>query len=263
MSEFLTEDNLHSKLEKLFPKAQEIKRNKKRGMDYVISIKANDVPPKIENIIEECIESDCSYADEEYEIEDNWEIYIEYDGHHHFSDNGQVIKDKQNGGFSSLKRMGCEELILRIPYFVQLNKEINQHWFGLDLDLSDDYKHGFIDKYTILPSRFCRGGENAFKEHMNNLPLKVAIDIYNSLKTKVKSNNFDAVGSKYLWKYMIEKFDKETFDLIKPVLNTCPISGDTIITEKFYKHALPHDLDKVMHCSLATFYFNCLNSEDN
>src|SRR5690606_16993693 len=104
-------------------------------------------------------------------------IIIEFDGYHHFTDNGVIQKD-------ILKDLKAEELgitLIRIPYFIQLNdsRAINSiigDVYGIDDYRLDsyfrdmvDYPHGFIARNAALPGKFTELGLARYNAYLNNL----------------------------------------------------------------------------------------------
>jgi hypothetical protein len=75
---------------------------------------------------------------------------IEYDGHLHYTDFKVICRDREVEHICSL--LGFK--LIRIPYFVQLTNSTLRYFFGnIDLSISQNYAHGFIDS-SIFPSYF-------------------------------------------------------------------------------------------------------------
>lgn len=97
-------------------------------------------------------------------VNDYYKMVVEFDGYFHFSSSKTIIRDKEKDKiFNELNYK-----IIRIPYFVQLDKFGVNYYFKLNCEFNN-YKHGFIDKKAFLPSDFCSLGLLKFKEIMINL----------------------------------------------------------------------------------------------
>lgn len=144
---------------------------------------------------------------------DDWEedlpetitLYIEFDGHYHYTSNSQVSKDDWAPVWELI---GCEELSLRIPYWVQLDREMTLLYFGVAKDYSNAFPHGFVSSKVVLPERFCYQGEVRLLNEMAALPLNVSLQVYQSLLTKAEKLGAMRVASKHLWYHLVKNFDQ-------------------------------------------------------
>ena len=111
-------------------------------------------------------------------------LVVEYDGFQHYTDPLVIIKDKYN--IEILKSLGYT--VIRIPYYIQLDKYTIKHYFDLDYNniLYETYNdHGFIHPLATLPSYFCEHGINKFKYDLKTLPKNIVDCIINSLKYRL------------------------------------------------------------------------------
>ena len=107
---------------------------------------------------------------------DELKLIVEFDGFQHYTKTKQIVKDyRKDHVFNNL---GYK--IIRIPYFVQLSKEMIKHYFDIEIDEWDHYPHGFIDKKAVLPEDYCLIGVERFLDNLCNLPVKLHLDIANS-----------------------------------------------------------------------------------
>lgn len=125
---------------------------------------------------------------------DELNLIVEFDGHLHFTGSGMIFADaKKDEVYSS---MGYD--IIRIPYFVQLDDEMQAYYFGRYTDRKFDtsskfYPHGFIDKNAVLPADFCSLGVKRFSGILFKLPNTIVADIRKSLDNKIQSGKPDSL----------------------------------------------------------------------
>lgn len=89
-------------------------------------------------------------------------LIVEYDGNSHYMKAKTILDDQKKteiiiaAGFK----------IIRIPYFVQLDKQVMKNLFSNYMIEEPydyvDYPHGFIDKNVFLPADFCSLGIRRF-----------------------------------------------------------------------------------------------------
>ena len=106
-------------------------------------------------------------------------LIIEFDGYRHYSNSSVIINDM-------IKR-NCYHMIgykiVRIPYFVQLNKAAVIHFFGdqVESNTETDYPSGFWDDSCMLPCDYCEMGIRRFVKEMNEIYPIIKLDITYSL----------------------------------------------------------------------------------
>lgn len=115
---------------------------------------------------------------------DDLMLIIEFDGYKHYNSSKVILNDS----IKNKVYINLGYTIIRIPYFIQLDKRIIELLFGdLVKDKSDfnNYPHGFIDKNALLPADFCILGMYRFMDDQVKFSA-VLEDIINSLNNKVK-----------------------------------------------------------------------------
>lgn len=200
-TDYLTEENLYNILLTLFPNEQIEKQYyfKSVKIDFGIVFKNNNI--FLENVLK-------------LDSITNKKILIEFDGHFHYTDTAQTVKDLYMGlGLSKWNKIKDDIYGIRIPYFIQLDEQISKHIFGIDYKLND-YKHGFIEKKAVMPCRFCNYGEKRFVKDLKNVPFNVGKEVFDNLliryeKTKKPiqtSMSYDTFESltKYFYKDIYE-----------------------------------------------------------
>lgn len=106
--------------------------------------------------------------------------YVEFDGSQHYCNANAIWRDHRKDKIVS--DAGFQTI--RIPYWVQLTTQTMNFYFGLDVDIDQDYPHGFIDKKAELPASFCEMGISRFVTEFNALPNNVKADVAISLQKK-------------------------------------------------------------------------------
>jgi len=89
-------------------------------------------------------------------------LVVEYDGPTHYTSAKTILNDHYKDDVYS--KMGIK--IIRIPYFIQLDTDTVEYFFGIKDWISPEeiiYPHGFIDKKTILPANYCSLGVAKWK----------------------------------------------------------------------------------------------------
>lgn len=116
-------------------------------------------------------------------------LIIEFDGdsgkNGHYTDPFVILKDNEN--YKTLTELGYK--IIRIPFYVQLNKDVIKYFFDLNYDgmLYDTVNdHGFMHPLCVLPSQFCEHGIDKLVYDLHNLPTEIVKDIIKSLKFRLQ-----------------------------------------------------------------------------
>jgi hypothetical protein len=105
---------------------------------------------------------------------------VEYDGPTHYSDNDTILRDEKKNKIAN----DNDFVIIRIPYFIQLDNITFKYYFGFDYNIETSFPHGFITtKY--FPSHFVSRGIRRFEKELLSSPVKKQILI--SLKNQVKN----------------------------------------------------------------------------
>lgn len=120
-------------------------------------------------------------------------LIVEFDGYRHFSSAKQIMSDKCKNEIAS--NLGFK--LIRIPYFVQLDREVIEFYFKDILSNKqtfNNYPHGFIDPKAMLPADFCELGQKEFIKFMRITEGTLFNKcIKNNLKELISKNNKEIV----------------------------------------------------------------------
>lgn len=124
----------------------------------------------------------------------NNNIYIvEFDGDQHFRDSLIIKSDDIKDEIAK----SLNYITIRIPYFIQLTNETFKYYFNFiqkDINITQNYKHGFIDKKAKLPASFCELGKEKYNKIFESCPRNIQKEILSSLQLKAKE-----FGNKYVY----------------------------------------------------------------
>ncbi len=127
-------------------------------------------------------------------------LIIEFDGYGHYNQPDNILVDGLKDGV--YQDMGYE--IVRIPYFIQISKEVVNLLFDKDVNIEQVYPHGFIDSKSMLPAYFCELGIKRFQRDLDRFDI-VKDDIIKSLDDKYEEyGNINFVLPPSLHKLLIE-----------------------------------------------------------
>jgi len=93
-------------------------------------------------------------------------VLVEYDGDEHYRDALKIKADREKDQLAQANRMR----MVRIPYWVQLDNVTAQHYFGLSVEIQQNFPHGFITT-KLFPASFCELGVQRFNRELAYLPL--------------------------------------------------------------------------------------------
>lgn len=132
---------------------------------------------------------------------DELKLIVEFDGILHFTNSKRLIDD-------ILRDIICYKLgytVIRIPYFIDISKESIEYFFNINVNYTQKFPHGFINKGIVLPSDFCYLGYLRFLRLLSNIPEKIYNDIQISLNNKIENDNlfyyqcFSSLYNFYNW----------------------------------------------------------------
>jgi very-short-patch-repair endonuclease len=116
-------------------------------------------------------------------------LIIEFDGYRHFNSAKQIISDK-------IKNKKAYELgfsLIRIPYFIQLDSEVIEYYFGAFVNNKEkfnNFPHGFIDSKAMLPADYCELGQIEFTSFLEKTKeTNFNKSIVNNLKDLINNND--------------------------------------------------------------------------
>jgi len=115
-------------------------------------------------------------------------LVVEFDGYLHYTKAKTAIDDYRKNEI--INEAGYT--IIRIPYFVQLDKKIMNLLFSQYMTEPQYdyvlYQHGFIDKKAVLPADFCSLGISRFYDDLKIFDI-ISKDILASLSIIEKEYN--------------------------------------------------------------------------
>jgi hypothetical protein len=115
-------------------------------------------------------------------------VLVEYDGDDHYRDSLKIRADRQKDDLAAANGMR----LIRIPYWVQLDRIMARHWFGLEADIEQSFPHGFITT-TKFPASFCELGVARFRRELDALPAAVREAVIRSLLDQTVKHGIEYV----------------------------------------------------------------------
>lgn len=109
---------------------------------------------------------------------------VEFDGYQHYNTPSVIYSDRRKDRMAV--ELGCK--VIRIPYWIQLDRITTIHFFGYPIDIKRNYNHGFVDKKALLPAAFCEEGLDRFVAELSTLPSDVVDDVIASLAKKMEKD---------------------------------------------------------------------------
>jgi hypothetical protein len=95
-------------------------------------------------------------------------VLVEWDGPEHYRDSLKIRADRQKDELAAANGMR----LVRVPYWVQLDRVMARHWFGLEAEIEQTFPHGFITT-KLFPASFCELGVARFRLDLESLPAAV------------------------------------------------------------------------------------------
>lgn len=119
-------------------------------------------------------------------------MIVEFDGYHHYNNAKRIKADYNNDKIYS--ELGY--VVVRIPYFVQMDSLVFRALFKTELNIAENYPHGFIDDKALLPCDFCELGILRFQCDLERFGC-IKKDILQSISDKLeKIKDIDLVMPK-------------------------------------------------------------------
>ena len=115
-------------------------------------------------------------------------VLVEYDGDEHYRDSLKIMADRQKDALAAANGMR----VVRVPYWVQLNRVTARHWFGLEAEIEQSFPHGFITT-KLFPASFCELGVARFRRDLDSLPAAVREAVVDSLRQRVAEYGIEYV----------------------------------------------------------------------
>lgn len=101
---------------------------------------------------------------------------VEYNGDRHYTQSKTIYRDY-------LLREYCLEKynLVSIPYWIQLDSSTFKYYFGMDVEIGGDFRHGFWTKKCTLPADFTLDGYRVFHAEITDF-LGYNSDIFNQVR---------------------------------------------------------------------------------
>lgn len=129
-------------------------------------------------------------------------LIIEFDGMHHYKIPTQIIKDKEN----TLFYVSGGYRVVRIPYFIQLTKDVVKTMFGRDVDeLFDPTIHSIDIKWVNTPAFLCPLGVDRMAQEFLMYPSQMAVNL-DFLKKLTEENEGNDLLTGY--NYLLQSIEK-------------------------------------------------------
>lgn len=106
----------------------------------------------------------------------NIDFLVDYDGDEHYRNTIRIKSDMSKDQESRI--VGFR--VVRFPYWIQLDSTTAEHYFGLNIEIEQDFPHGFITT-KIFPASFCELGLSRFEAELDDLPESIRNEVIESL----------------------------------------------------------------------------------
>jgi hypothetical protein len=120
-------------------------------------------------------------------------VLVEYDGDEHYRKSLKIRADLHKDELAS----ASGSPLVRVPYWVQLDRVMARHWFDLDAEIEQSFPHGFITT-QLFPASFCELGVGRFRRELEALPAAVRGAVIGSLRDRVAKYGIEYVLPKEL-----------------------------------------------------------------
>lgn len=114
-----------------------------------------------------------------------FKLIVEFDGDSHYTSAKAIVNDETKEQLAH--SFGYN--VIRIPYFIQLDDTMVQHYFGSYVSSYitrfefNGYPHGFIDEKARKPGDFCELGQKRFMSVWRNLPHTIKMQLGHNLRS--------------------------------------------------------------------------------
>ena len=115
-------------------------------------------------------------------------VVVEFDGDEHYRNTLKIKADQEKDAGARTEGLR----VVRVPYWVQLDRVTLQHYFGLDAQIDQDFPHGFVTT-KIFPASFCEMGIERFQRELESLPAAVRTDVVQSLRDRATEHGAEYV----------------------------------------------------------------------
>ena len=113
---------------------------------------------------------------------------VEYDGDEHYRHSMKIKGDRAKDEIA--RTQGCR--MVRFPYWMQLDNLTLKHYFGLEAQVEQSFRHGFITT-KLFPASFCELGVERFRAELLATPASVREAVISSLRQRVSEHGLQYV----------------------------------------------------------------------
>ena len=113
---------------------------------------------------------------------------VEYDGDEHYRNSLKIKVDCEKDKTA----MDLNYVVVRIPYWIQMDSETLKYYFGINKEITRDFSHGFVTT-RIFPASFCEKGVQRFENELVALPKPVREEVIESLRGKIAKHGIEYV----------------------------------------------------------------------
>lgn len=113
---------------------------------------------------------------------------VEYDGDEHYRHSLKIKADQSKN--EAARSFGWR--VVRFPYWIQLDTATLAHFFSLDANVEQSFRHGFITT-KLFPASFCELGINRFRAELLSLPTEIRGAVLTSLRERVAEHGIEYV----------------------------------------------------------------------
>jgi len=112
---------------------------------------------------------------------DELNLIVEFDGDRHYKEASKIKSEREK--VLLYESMGYK--VVRIPYFIQLDKRVIELLFGKKINNFYEYPQGFISKLAANPCDYCEMGVKKFLCDLDRFSV-VKDEVIKSLISKIK-----------------------------------------------------------------------------
>lgn len=115
-------------------------------------------------------------------------VVVEFDGDEHYRHTMKIKVDREKDAAALAEGLR----VVRVPYWVQLDRPTFRHLFGFDADIETDFPHGFITT-KVFPASFCELGVDRFKRELSAMPPGTQAAVVASLRDRAREHGAEYV----------------------------------------------------------------------
>jgi very-short-patch-repair endonuclease len=119
---------------------------------------------------------------------DGMKVLVEFDGDAHYRDTLKIKIDVEKDALAAQHGLR----VVRVPYWVQLERVTAHYWFDLEVDIQQSFAHGFIVS-KLFPASYCELGVARFKRELYALPESVRHAVVRSMRERGSDHGIEYV----------------------------------------------------------------------